>query len=275
MRFHNIIRMFALVFSVFAFVAAECENTKTMLAFDKIFPDNREIISNLNEPDTNFQSAEEWFKKGVAAYENNDKGKAIEYYRKAIELKPDYADAYFCIGFAYKRWWEKEDTAIEYFKKAIELKPDYAEAYANMGIAYGYWKEEYEKAIECYNKAIELKPDYAEAYVNMGRAYMRWKKQYKKAIECFEKAIALKPDLAQAYFNMGEAYFGWRKQCKKAIKYYEKAIELNPDYIMAYMSMAFAYVERGNLKKSEECMKKAREIQRDDSKRRLLEKEFE
>ena len=48
------------------------------------------------------------------------------------------------------------------FSKAIELKPDYAEAYSNRGAAYLH-KGEYDNGIQDLNKAIELKPDYCRS----------------------------------------------------------------------------------------------------------------
>jgi len=62
------------------------------------------------------------------------------------------------------------EAAIEYFKKAIELKPDYAKAYYNMAGAYGN-NQDYDKAIEYFEKTIELRPDYADAYYYIGYAY--------------------------------------------------------------------------------------------------------
>jgi tetratricopeptide (TPR) repeat protein len=64
------------------------------------------------------------------------------------------------------------DKAIEYYHKAIELKPDDAVAYYNLGCAYDN-KGDYDKAIKSYNKAIELKPDDAVAYNNRGNAYKK------------------------------------------------------------------------------------------------------
>ena len=62
------------------------------------------------------------------------------------------------------------DRAIEDFNKAIDLKPDYAKAYYNRGIAYGD-KGDFDRAIEDFNKAIDLNPDYAKAYYSRGIAY--------------------------------------------------------------------------------------------------------
>ena len=64
------------------------------------------------------------------------------------------------------------DAAIESYKKALEIKPDYAEAYYNMGNALKD-KGDPEAAIDSYKQALKIKPDYAEAYNNMGIALKR------------------------------------------------------------------------------------------------------
>ena len=59
----------------------------------------------------------------------------------------------------------------DYDDKAIELKPDYVDAYHNRGTVYGR-KGEYNRAIEDYDKAIELKPDLAQTYSNRGESLL-------------------------------------------------------------------------------------------------------
>ena len=50
-------------------------------------------------------------------------------YRKAIELKPDYAKAHYNLGIILKNLGKLQDAEISY-RKAIEFKHDYAEAYS-------------------------------------------------------------------------------------------------------------------------------------------------
>ena len=52
-------------------------------------------------------------------------------YRKAIELRPDFADAYFNLGNIL-RLEEEVDGAILNYRKAIEVKPDFADVYLNL-----------------------------------------------------------------------------------------------------------------------------------------------
>ena len=49
------------------------------------------------------------------------------------------------------------------FTKAIEINPNYAEAYHERGLAYDAIGE-YDRAISDYNKAIEINPKYEKAY---------------------------------------------------------------------------------------------------------------
>lgn len=96
------------------------------------------------------------------------------------------------------------DHAIVNLTKAIELNPNFAEAYNNRGIAYRK-KGNHTCAIADYTKAIELKPDFAKAYNNRGNAYSD-KGNYGRAIDDYTKAIKLKPDFINAYYNRGIAY---------------------------------------------------------------------
>ena len=70
---------------------------------------------------------------------------------------------------AVERGLGQLDAAIDSYKKALILKPDYAEAHNNMGIALKD-QGKLNEAKEAYNKAITIKPDYADAYNNMGNA---------------------------------------------------------------------------------------------------------
>ncbi|MGC8940987.1 MAG: tetratricopeptide repeat protein, partial [Candidatus Nanoarchaeia archaeon] len=81
------------------------------------------------------------------------------------------------------------DKAIQDFNKALELDPNFVEAYNNRGIAYAY-KGEFDKAMQDWNKALELDPKYANAYYNRGIAYAN-KGEFNKAMQDLNKAREL------------------------------------------------------------------------------------
>jgi protein O-mannosyl-transferase len=120
-----------------------------------------------------------------------------------VKKSPDKARVHVAFGLALLNEG-KIDEAIDHYKQAIRITPDYSLPFNNLGNAY-VKSGQYQHAIEDYNEAIRLKPDYAEAYNNRGTSYDNLG-QYQRAIEDFNKAINLKQDYAKAYNNRGVAY---------------------------------------------------------------------
>ena len=124
---------------------------------------------------------------------------ALKYYKKALEINPDYAEAYYNMGIALKDNGDL-DAAIDSYKKALEIKPDYVGAYFNTG---NILKDtgDLEAAIDSYKKALEIKPDYAEAYNNIGLT-LKDKGDLEEAINSYKKALEIKPDYFEAKENL-------------------------------------------------------------------------
>ena len=68
-------------------------------------------------------SAEEYFELGEDFDKEQDYYDAIAAYSKAIELDPDFAQAYRNRGFSYYRL-RKGEEAIKDYERFIELDPD-------------------------------------------------------------------------------------------------------------------------------------------------------
>ena len=139
---------------------------------------------------------------GNALYAGGRVGAAIDVYKKAIEVKPDYALAYYNMGSALQEI-DKIEAAIVSYRQATKINPDYADAYNNLGIAL--WEQgEIAAAIDSYKRAIKINPNYADAYNNMGTA-LKDKGEIQAAIESYKAAIKIKPDFAVARSNIGAA----------------------------------------------------------------------
>ena len=128
---------------------------------------------------------------------------AIDSYKQALKIKPDYADAYYNMGNTLKDKGDLEE-AIDSYKQALMIKPDYADAYYNMGSALTD-KGDLEEAIDCYKQALKIKPDFAGAFNNMGNA-LKVKGDFEEAIDSYKQALKIKPDYADAYSNICEVY---------------------------------------------------------------------
>ena len=107
------------------------------------------------------QTAEDYFNRGMAYYEQDNYDQAIEAFTQAITLDPNDADAYFYRGIAYGAK-EDNDRAIADFTQAIRLDPNLAFAYYNRGNAY-YDKGDNDRAIQDLEKAISINPNYERA----------------------------------------------------------------------------------------------------------------
>ena len=164
-------------------------------------------------------------------------------YRKALELKPNYAKTHNNLGNALRAQGRLED-AIAAYRKAQELKPAYAEAHNNLGIAL---QEQggLEDAIAAYGKALELKPHYADAHNNLGNA-LKDQGRLEDAIAAYRKALELKPDHADAHNNLGIA-LQEQGRLEDAIAAYRKALELKPDHAEAHNNLGNAFKDQGKL----------------------------
>jgi TPR repeat len=96
------------------------------------------------------------------------------------------------------------DRAIDDYTTAIQLKPDYAEAYNDRAFAH-YLKGDFERAIADYTRAIQLRPNYPKAYNSRGVVYMSGGYGAAKSVPDFDRAIELKPDFRYAYINRANA----------------------------------------------------------------------
>jgi tetratricopeptide (TPR) repeat protein len=186
-------------------------------------------------------NAEQYNKEGMSRYESGQYQQAIDAYRSAIRLKPDYPDANYNLGMAYSSLGQYKE-AIEAYKKALRVKPDHETAYYNLGHAYSNLKK-YDESIKAFRQSIRNKPDYIDAYYGLGNAYFE-SGDDEKAVHTFEEAIRLKPDNPYAYFNLGLLYFPAGPHAE-AIDAFTQAILRDSRYAEAYYHRAYAYLYMG------------------------------
>ena len=168
---------------------------------------------------------------------------AVACYRRALELKPDYAAAHNNLGAALQEQG-KQDEAVACFRRALELNPDFADAHNNLGAALqdqGKWDD----AIACFRRALELKPDFADALNNLGAA-LQEQGNWDDAIACFHRALELKPDYADAHNNLGTA-LAEVGDFDGAMVRYREALAIQPDHADAHFNLALALLIRGQL----------------------------
>ena len=160
----------------------------------------------------NFLKVEEFYiciSQADARYSNKDFRGAIISYTKALEIKPDYAAAYYRRGNA-KNELEFYVEAINDFNKAIEINPKLALAY----LSRGYAKSQlllFSKAIEDYTVAIKIGPKMAEAHywranaISMLQDYKASQfRDYTIALTDYSFAIDIDPKNPNYYYYRGQ-----------------------------------------------------------------------
>ena len=202
-----------------------------------------------------------YFELGHLYYNSSDYNKAIESLDKAIEIKPDYAGAWYNKGIVLGKL-KHPDEALKAFDKAIEITPNYTDAWYNKGVALGELGR-YKEALKAYDKAIKIKPNYANAWHNKG-VVLIYLKKYNEAVKCFDKAIELKPDFAEAWYNKGVALGNLVKH-DEAVKCYDKAIEIKPDDANSWFVKGFTLGELGEYDEAIKCFDEGIEIKPDDA----------
>ncbi len=63
-------------------------------------------------------------------------------------------------------------TAVAAFRRAVELKPGYAEAWNGLGYALRN-QGKYQESLKAYDEALRLKPEFPEALEYLGEAYVK------------------------------------------------------------------------------------------------------
>jgi tetratricopeptide (TPR) repeat protein len=106
-------------------------------------------------------------------------------------------------GFEQLKKGENEE-AVKTFTKAIQYKPNYADAHEGLGRAQGNLKH-WPEAIAAFQQAIRLKPDFVQAYIGLGFSYGMAGRN-NEAIKAFKEAARLNPSLANAHWGLATSY---------------------------------------------------------------------
>lgn len=163
------------------------------------------LILNINAPVFSQNMTAEDYLFEADEYHLNDRDHlAIRSYKKALDLNPNEARAYFNLGLIYLNKGYN-DFAIQNFNKYISLNPNSISAYNNIGVAYAL-KGYYSKAIETYKQVLKLKPDYGKAYYNLGAVYLRAGESRIIAYRYFNRARDLGYNNAYVYRLDGRHY---------------------------------------------------------------------
>jgi len=179
-------------------------------------------------------------------------GKFEEGYRlglRATEIFPTDAEAYFQVA-ANAVELGRVDEAIEYYRRALNIEPNYARAHCGLAIALELHGDPLDRArpdeaSAHYTRALEIEPDYPEAHSGLART-LASQNRLEDAIWHFRQAIRAEPDMVQAHGGLGIALH-MQGKLEEAIACYRKALQIDPEHVEAHSSLACALAEQGKL----------------------------
>ncbi len=103
------------------------------------------------------------YKLGQAYRESGDWLQAIAFYRKALELKPDWSWVKNELGLAYRKA-NQPDEAEAIFQDIVSKDPAFVWAYHSLGVLYEKVHKDYTRALQFYQQAIEKNSEAAISY---------------------------------------------------------------------------------------------------------------
>jgi TolB-like protein len=170
------------------------------------------------------------------------------------KVNPSAYEAYLKgLFFYHKLTRESMATAMNYFKLAAELDPEYAPAYVGIAMVWGGraqmgfipFHQAREKMEPSADKARKLDSTLVEVHYMKALMFSWWGWQWKEALEEYQVVIQMNPNMAAARANYSQVLF----ICDRpgdGMKQIKQALELDPhnSVIRAFYAMDLMYTRQ-------------------------------
>ncbi len=137
------------------------------------------------------------------------------------------------------------------FRLAVQIAPDFAEAYTNLGFLLE-GKRETEVAETFYRRSIELNPAYSETYLNLG-ALLASQMRFGEAEAAYRQVIALSPDSPAGWSNLGVLCACMKREVE-AEQCYRTAMTLDESYAKARFNLSYVLLRQGRFEEGWQCL---------------------
>jgi tetratricopeptide (TPR) repeat protein len=184
----------------------------------------------------------------------------------AIELDPDYAQAYVYLGMtAFMEWFygwtaNRPQTLAQaggLAQKAMMLNETLADAHGLLGEVY-LWQKQHDLAIREEEQAVALDPNFADGYAYLG-GILGFAGRPQEGVAMVERAMRLNPRYPVLYLQNLGSVLRLAGRYEESIAVAKKILARQPNFPPAYFMLAFGYAQLGRL---EEAQAAGAELQR-------------
>lgn len=190
-----------------------------------VLPTQRGVVAVRLVPTTD--EAVLLFQRAEAARERaGGNAEAVELYRKALELRPRFAEAHLGLARSLAAA-DDHDAALEQVAEARRDRPGYAEASAVEGRILRSTSD-YDAALVAYARAVrEARGFQPEAHTGAGLVYEETGR-HDEAVAAFRKALAQLSDTEPVLYELLGRNLEKLERWKEAVAAYEKYLALAP-----------------------------------------------
>ena len=226
----------------------------------------RKPTDNLEAYDHYLQGNNYFYRQwlGYGAEESLDK--AVEMYRKAVELDPGFALAWarLCRSHIRIYGWRRTDPsperlarARESLDKALALDPEHPEVLMTHGYYYYWGPMDYPQAREYFRQALAKAPNNSEILTTVGIVQRRLG-EWEASLPYLEKAYLLDPQHVDRPYNLWISLTALRRW-KEAEHYADIMIQLEPNASSSYgRKITIALRSSGDIPKMREVLEQAK-----------------
>jgi len=167
--------------------------------------------------------------------------RAMDLYRRAVDIDPSYADALVQLADACHLQYQLAvdpiwlEHGLSYAHRAVDLGPDLPGAHLAAGRCE-LARRAYPEAIDRLQRTIELDPLNLKAYTSLAVAYEELGKT-EQAQETIDRAERTRPDDWVTHYDIGRFFYYERHDPSRAIPYFRKVVELLPDSSIGYSAL--------------------------------------
>jgi tetratricopeptide (TPR) repeat protein len=164
--------------------------------------------------------------RGNIAYSRGELDNAVARYNEAIEVRPDYGNAYYKLGVCLYRMGRLK-RALEAFEAVVNMgSQSHAMAGYFIGLINVFIGKD-QAAAQAFDVFHQASPE--SRIANFYLAHLKIKhKDFREALQLLEELVDETPNFAEVHYMLGTVHYGLHNNTE-AIKCFQRALDLNPE----------------------------------------------